>query len=106
MDTKLLASSGSFEVSEGGLLQNTVYRRRAAAGDRGWERMKLKWNYPKEQTAPRVSEPDERLKRNRMDAKESFTLPNYAPNWGKGGERDTDLRVSERFLHEVGMIRF
>lgn len=36
--------------------------------------MKLKWNYPKEQTAPRVSEPDERLKRDRMDAKESFTL--------------------------------
>jgi len=47
--------------------------------------MKLKWNYPKEQTAPRVSEPGERLKRDRMDAKESFTLlplpalSNYVP---------------------------
>lgn len=68
---------------------------------RGREWMKLKWNYPKEQTAPRVSEPGERLKRDRMDAKESFTmrpllfppaLPNYASN-----RRDTDSRISESF---------
>lgn len=72
--------------------------------------MKLKWNYPKEQTAPRVSEPGERLKRDRMDAKESFTLlpppalPNYAPVEMGGG-----LPISEYlkgFRHEVGMIRF
>lgn len=53
---------------------------RTDEGEGRW--MKLKWNYPKEQTAPRVSEPDERLKRDRMDAKESFTSPplsNYAP---------------------------
>lgn len=63
--------------------------------------MKLKWNYPKEQTAPRVSEPGERLKRDRMDAKESFTLlppsalSNYAPAEMRG--EGTDFRVSERF---------
>lgn len=72
--------------------------------------MKLKWNYPEEQTAPRVSEPGERLKRDRMDAKESFTLlppsalSNYAPAEMRGG-----VPISEYlkgFRQEVGMIRF
>lgn len=74
--------------------------------------MKLKWNYPKEQTAPRVSEPGERLKRDRMDAKESFTLlpPPALSNYALAEMRGGGVPISEYlkgFRHrEVGMIRF
>lgn len=88
---------------------NTGIRGRAGWREGEEKRMKLKWNYPKEQTRPRgFPNPGERLKRDRMDAKESFTLLPHHPalsNYAlvEMGERaaeeggDTDFRASERF---------